>query len=222
MCSASPSDQGATKSANPDLTARARIRDAALLLFGRDGYAATSVRKVAEEAGVSAALVIHHFGSKEALRAACDAYVSRELVETGQADLERDLVGTMREWLTDMDRHRPAFDYLVRMLTSEDSAAGAALFDALLAQTQTMLDASVAGGVTRESQDRTAQAVMLATTALAPLVMGSHVGRALGGSGFDASVLARYMIPVLEVFTRGLYLNADYLDAVRSVAGGEE
>ena len=59
-----------------DLTARARIRDAAVARFGRDGFRAP-VRAIAEDAGVSAALVIHHFGSKDALRAECDEHVLR-------------------------------------------------------------------------------------------------------------------------------------------------
>ncbi|HJE59178.1 MAG TPA: TetR/AcrR family transcriptional regulator, partial [Nocardiopsis listeri] len=50
-----------------DLTARARIRDAALTRFGQEGFG-VSVRAIAEEAGVSPGLVIHHFGSKEKLR----------------------------------------------------------------------------------------------------------------------------------------------------------
>ena len=57
-----------------DLTARARIRDAAVVRFGRDGFG-VGVRAIAADAGVSAALVIHHFGSKDGLRAECDEHV---------------------------------------------------------------------------------------------------------------------------------------------------
>ena len=39
------------------------------------------MRAVAAEAGVSPALVIHHFGSKDALRAACDEHVLRVIRE---------------------------------------------------------------------------------------------------------------------------------------------
>ena len=49
-----------------------RILDAALDLFGAQGFSGTSIKAVAQQAGVSPALVIHHFGSKDALRAACD------------------------------------------------------------------------------------------------------------------------------------------------------
>ncbi|QEO08862.1 TetR family transcriptional regulator [Protaetiibacter larvae] len=49
------------------LPAREAIREAAARLFPVNGYAGTSVRDIAGEAGVDAALVIRHFGSKEQL-----------------------------------------------------------------------------------------------------------------------------------------------------------
>ena len=61
-----------------DLTAAARIRDAAIEQFGQHGFG-VGLRTIAEAAGVSAALVIHHFGSKDGLRKACDDYVAEEI-----------------------------------------------------------------------------------------------------------------------------------------------
>lgn len=46
---------------------RAALLDAGLRLFARDGYAATSVRKIAAEAGVATGLLYAHFPSKDAL-----------------------------------------------------------------------------------------------------------------------------------------------------------
>ncbi|TPX04217.1 TetR/AcrR family transcriptional regulator [Protaetiibacter mangrovi] len=46
---------------------REAIRAAAAELFPAGGYAGTSVRDIAAAAGVDAALIIRHFGSKEAL-----------------------------------------------------------------------------------------------------------------------------------------------------------
>lgn len=46
---------------------RVAIRDAAVRLFAERGYAGTSVRDIAGDAGVDPALVIRHFGSKEGL-----------------------------------------------------------------------------------------------------------------------------------------------------------
>jgi TetR/AcrR family transcriptional regulator, regulator of cefoperazone and chloramphenicol sensitivity len=51
-----------------DLTAKARIRNAALDLFATKGAASTTIREVASAAGVTHGLVVHHFTNKEGLR----------------------------------------------------------------------------------------------------------------------------------------------------------
>jgi AcrR family transcriptional regulator len=54
---------------------RQQILDAALKLFSHKGYGATSVRDIAEEAGLSKGNVYHHFPDKETIfRALLDRY----------------------------------------------------------------------------------------------------------------------------------------------------
>ncbi|ADG80687.1 Transcriptional regulator, TetR family OS=Tsukamurella paurometabola (strain ATCC 8368 / DSM/ CCUG 35730 / CIP 100753 / JCM 10117 / KCTC 9821 / NBRC 16120/ NCIMB 702349 / NCTC 13040) OX=521096 GN=Tpau_4118 PE=4 SV=1 [Tsukamurella paurometabola] len=60
-----------------DLTAKARIRNAALELFAAHGESGVSLRAVAAHAGVAVGLVQHHFKTKEGLRAA----VEQQIVE---------------------------------------------------------------------------------------------------------------------------------------------
>ncbi|MFT4030156.1 MAG: TetR family transcriptional regulator [Protaetiibacter sp.] len=52
---------------SPRPSTKEAIREAAAKLFPVHGYVGTSVRDIASEAGVDAALVIRHFGSKEEL-----------------------------------------------------------------------------------------------------------------------------------------------------------
>lgn len=52
---------------------------AALRLFGRKGFAATSTREIAAEAGANVASIAYHFGGKEGLRHACAAEVARRV-----------------------------------------------------------------------------------------------------------------------------------------------
>lgn len=54
---------------------RERLLDAAIKLFGREGFDATSVRAVADEAGVSWGLVRFYFESKDGLRDAVEEHV---------------------------------------------------------------------------------------------------------------------------------------------------
>ena len=54
---------------------RAQVLDAALALFSHRGYGATSMREIAERAGVSTGNVYHHFKDKEAIfRTLLDTY----------------------------------------------------------------------------------------------------------------------------------------------------
>ncbi|MFI6283825.1 TetR/AcrR family transcriptional regulator [Streptomyces sp. NPDC051018] len=65
-----------------DLTAKARIRNAALELHAAKGEANTTVREVAKAAGVTHGLVVHHFSSKEGLRRSVHEYVLDRLRES--------------------------------------------------------------------------------------------------------------------------------------------
>ena len=80
-----------------DLTARAKIRNTALRLFAERGHEAVTVREIAAGAGVSPALVLHHFGSKAGLRAAVDEHAARSFesvfAELDGASLESVLAG---------------------------------------------------------------------------------------------------------------------------------
>lgn len=62
---------------------RERILEAALRLFAHHGYAATSVRRIAEEAGVSQGLLYNYFDGKEGLL--------RAMFERSTEDVERSL-----------------------------------------------------------------------------------------------------------------------------------
>ena len=64
-----------------DLAPRARIREAALRLYAEHGLQATSIRMVAEEAGLSAGAVMHHFKTKDELAEAVQHAVVAKIRE---------------------------------------------------------------------------------------------------------------------------------------------
>jgi AcrR family transcriptional regulator len=63
------------RASNDDLTARARIRNAALDLYSQYGEERISLRAIAAEAKVSLGVVQHHFKTKAKLREAVDQLV---------------------------------------------------------------------------------------------------------------------------------------------------
>ncbi|XNY99796.1 TetR/AcrR family transcriptional regulator [Micrococcus luteus] len=77
-----------------DLSSPARLRMAALELFAERGVEGTSVREIAQRAGVAPGLVRHHFGSKAGLTRAVDDGLLR-LIATTLDDVP--LTGSVQE-----------------------------------------------------------------------------------------------------------------------------
>lgn len=203
-----------------DDDARDRIRDAALALIGRHGYAGASVRAIAEAAGVSPALVLHHFGSKEGLRAACDAHILDALLGDDALAPGADVIGLARRWLAELPRTRPSFDYLARMII-DGGPAGDRLFDAIVDRTAAMLAEGERSGAVRPSSDPRTTAVVVAAHGLVPLLLQRHIERALGEDGLSASAVERLTLPTLELYTHGLYADGSMLDGARAALAPE-
>src|SRR5690606_18012745 len=122
------------RSVPDDLTARARIRDAAIIAFAREGDS-VSMRTIAGLAGVSAALIVHHFGDKATLRTVCDEYVVGIFTDEKHDLIDAPTSDRIRAALNDLDRYGPFIDYLARMLV-DGSPAADHLFDSMLARTR--------------------------------------------------------------------------------------
>lgn len=213
-------DNDASAGTGDDLTARARIRNAALALFGRHGVAKTSVRAIAESAGVSPALVIHHFGSKDGLREACDTYVVEDLIAKNRELSGADLNGVMRQWLAEPERFRAAFDYLVRLILDGEEP-GLALFAELVAGTEAILAKGESAGTVRRVDDPRTRAILVAAFGMMPLLLERHFGQLLQTDGLDAAALAKITVPSLDLLTNGLYTDDTYLTAAEAATREE-
>ena len=111
-----------------DLTAKARIREAALLEFAEHGEKGTTIRAVAARAGVSAGLVQFHFGTKAGLRATCDAYVLDYLRSEVDEGIDQGRIADPAFAAEALRTGPPVTRYLVRALI--DGSPGAdAMFD---------------------------------------------------------------------------------------------
>jgi AcrR family transcriptional regulator len=174
-----PRTSGAPGATDPDRTARARIRDAAIACFAAEGVARTTVRAVAEVAEVSPALVMHHFGSKQQLVAACDEHVAALVREQKQAAMaagpDLDPLAALRA----ADDGPPLLAYLARTLI-EGSPHVAALVDDLVHDAEGYLADGERSGVLRETDDRWGRAVVLTLWSLGALALHDHVRRLLG------------------------------------------
>ena len=107
-----------------DLTAAARIRDAAIEQFGERGFG-VGLRAIADAAGVSAALVIHHFGSKDGLRKACDDYIAEEIRSGKSEAMQTTDPATWFAQMAEIESYAPLMAYLVRSMQTGGELAKA-------------------------------------------------------------------------------------------------
>ncbi|HEY3607315.1 MAG TPA: TetR family transcriptional regulator [Pseudonocardiaceae bacterium] len=177
-----------------DLTARARIRDAALRHFGEVGFERATIRMIAASAGVSPGLVRHHYGAKESLRAACDEYLVellRRLNEQAHADpacRDRNHVAAARAALG------PYHAYFTRALVDGSAAP---LFDEMVRLGEEWLADADAERSDQPTTDRHARATVVTAMALAVQILRPHVSRGLGVDVLSAAgdrLLAHIMI----------------------------
>jgi AcrR family transcriptional regulator len=195
-----------------DLTAAARIRDAAIEQFGGRGFD-VGLRAIAEAAGVSAALVIHHFGSKEGLRRACDDYIAEE-IRSGKSEAMRSTdPATWFAQMAEIESYAPLMAYLVRSMQTGGELAKA-LWQKMIDDAEAYLDDGVRTGLLKPSRDSRARAKYLSMT---------------GGGGFLLylqlhenptdlrAVLRDYAremtLPALEIYTDALMADSTMYDA---------
>lgn len=194
------------------VSARSRIRDAALARFGADGVHATSVRAIAADAGVSPGLVLHHFGSKEGLRAACDEHVL-DLVREKITSTATGAPPSVADFRAAAEDSGPLLAYLSRGFV-EGSPAAETLYDGLVSLTRDYLAAGVSQGWARESEDPQGQAALLVTFELGVLVLGEHLSRALGVDVTTPEGTLRWSRVALEIYTNGLLTDDRWREAL--------
>src|SRR5258705_10123039 len=150
------------RSASDDRTAVARIRDAAVDQWGQQGFN-VGLRSIAEAAGVSAALVIHHFGSKDGLRKACDDYIAEEIRTGKAASMQTRDPADWFAQMAEIESYAPLMAYLVRSMQSGSELAKM-LWHKMIDDAEQYLDEGVQNGVLKPSRDPRARAKHLGIT----------------------------------------------------------
>lgn len=189
-----------------------RIRDAALQTFARHGTSATSLRAVAEAAGVSVGLVQHHFTNKAGLIKAVDDHVMAVVVATISRPVPPppdDSVAEMGRRVTwIMSEHPEIADYVGRALL-DGSPLGTAIFDTLTAFGIARWNQRAERGETRPEIDVTWGALNSLVLALGSLILRSHIERQLPEPLTAPHQLERWQQSVNMLLRDGLFRRLD-------------
>ncbi|WP_055478104.1 TetR family transcriptional regulator [Sphaerimonospora mesophila] len=162
-----------------DRTARARIRDAAIERFAADGVAATNLKDIAADAGVSTPLVIHHFGSKDGLRVACDEYVASVIKEQKTRAMAAGQGLDPFQAVRDAYEGRPIIRYFARTIV-DGSPHVDELIDKMVEDSLVYMAEGVKSGILKPAENPRERAVLLCLWQLGALVMHEQVNRLLG------------------------------------------
>jgi len=192
-----------------DLTARARIRDVAFVLIAERGVQGATLRAIASEAGVSKALVNHHFGSKQGV---VDA-VAEWVLERLESVTEHDSVSShdpaddhvhrstaYQELLTGV----PALRVYLRRMLFDDTQRGREWFTLMVENTAKELRRREQAGMARASKDVRAEAAILNIWALGPILMPGHLEHLFQETD-DREILRRWTAAMSELLRSALY-----------------
>lgn len=188
-----------------------RIRIAALKCFAAEGVAATSLRLVAEQAGVSIGLVQHHFGTKAGLVVAVDEYVLQTVAAAvGSRPLPpppADSLGELGHRVTSiMTDHPDVVDYIARAFV-DGEAIGATIFDGLVAISTTQWDEFDEHGLVRPGIDRTWAALQPLILVIGTAMLRKQLDRHLPEPLSIPAQLRRWDDAVAQLLRSGLFAN---------------
>ena len=212
-------------SPDSDLTAAARIRNAALIRFARDGFDA-GLRAIATDAGVTAGLITHHFGSKDGLRRACDAEVLRLTVEVKSASTYFGGPVDLMTQMSQVEEYIPATAYAMRSIV-EGGELATELLDLFVKDSVAYTAAAVEAGTITPSHNEEARARYLLYSGFGALLLFARYEASDPGDveAVTREFIARYGPVTAELYSRPLFtdpgLYADYVRAssASSVAG---
>jgi AcrR family transcriptional regulator len=203
------------RSASDDRTTVARIRDAAIAAFGEHGFD-VGIRTIAQGAGVSPALVIHHFGSKENLRTVCDDHIIEEIRSGKSATIQSNDPATWLAQMAQIESYAPIMAYLVRSMQS-GSGLAKTLWRRMIDNAEQYLDEGVRAGTVKPSADPRARARFLTMANGGSFLLYLQLHETPGDL---RAVLHDYtedmVVPALELYTNGLMADSTMYDAFRA------
>jgi TetR/AcrR family transcriptional regulator, regulator of cefoperazone and chloramphenicol sensitivity len=198
------------RTADDDLKAAAVIRNAAMRLFADRGAAAVTIREIAAAAGVSAGLVMHHYGSKDGLKDAVDrravAFFEEMIGELARIS-EKGSSASLAELFAGRLESEPAMTAYVRRLLADGDEAADVLFARLFEATEARMRSLVAAGIARPAQDERIRTAFLLANDLSVVLLRRQIARATGTDPLTREGLGPWTAAVMDVYTSGIFAS---------------
>ena len=192
-----------------DRTARARIRDAALYCFARDGFS-TPLRVIAERAEVSVPLITHHYGTKDTLRETCDDWVLERFLEMKLGAIAQP--STVKQTLADTSGASVLTVYIVRSFLDATSSASR-FFERYVERLRQIIDSARQADMLNPSPDEEERLHLLATQSIGSMMVEFVLNPPANPSNFvDQVFTARNMAAYIDLYSHAFFKPSPAMD----------
>jgi AcrR family transcriptional regulator len=176
-----------------------RLIEVAAEVFAREGFAGTSLRMIAVQAGVSAALLVHHFGSKQKLIEETIATTLGEWMAEKDHLIELPLSEALSQWPQTATTGKQKLDFFKQVMLAGGKPAQL-LLERMQIETKQRFEVMTAAGSLRELDDIDTAALLMAIYGLAPLLMSDTIKKVLGGDITDGVIAEKLAKSSMELF----------------------
>lgn len=186
-------------------TTREQLLKLAVEMFAEKGFTGTSLRSIAKRAGVSPALLIHHFDTKEALIKEAISETLGSWVAGEKAAMLDDESRQLQNWQAIMEKGATPLNFFRQVLLAGGDYAQR-LFDAAVSESAILLDQMQAAGRLRDISDKQTTALIMTVSGLGSVLLMSHIEKTMGGSISSDHVASRLMNSNNEMLRDGIFI----------------
>lgn len=181
------------------IDSKERLIEVAAGVFAREGFSGTSLRMIAVEAGVSAALLVHHFGSKQKLIEETIAVTLGEWMAEKDHLIELPLSEALAQWPQTAEGGKQKLAFFKQVMLAGGKPAQL-LLERMQQETKQRLAAMGAAGSMRSLEDLETGSLLMAIYGLAPLLMSDTIKKILGGDITDGAIAEKLAKSSMELF----------------------
>lgn len=188
-------------------TTRDQLLSIAVEMFAEKGFAGTSLRSIAKQAEVSPALLVHHFGGKDALVKEAISKTLGDWVADEKAAMLDDESHQVENWQSLAAKGTTSLNFFRQALLAGGEYSQR-LFDAAFLESEALLDQMQAVGRLKDISDKQTTALMMTISGLGSVLFMSQIEQTLGGPISSDQVASRLVNANQKMMQDGVFLPA--------------
>jgi len=188
-------------------TTRDQLLSIATEMFAENGFAGTSLRSIAKQAEVSPALLVHHFGTKDALVKEAISKTLGDWVADEKAAMLDDESHQVENWQSLAAKGATSLNFFKQALLAGGEYSQR-LFNAAFLESEALLDEMQELGRLKDISDKQTTALMMTISGLGSVLFMSQIEQTLGGPISSDQVASRLVNANHEMMQDGVFLPA--------------